>query len=102
MIQTMLGEMCGTCKVEEHGKCHKSYLINGDCGKFWVSEREFKQIKLPFLGTKERKMYGKIVDEGLKIEAEATLHKSDKEYPWDPESDIQRVIEAIIKGGYNH
>lgn len=101
MIQTMLGEMCGTCKVEEHGKCHKSYLINGDCGKFWVSEREFKRIKLPFLGTKERKMYGKIADEGLKIEAEATLRKSDKEYPWDPESDIQRVIEAIIKGGYN-
>lgn len=101
MIQTMLGEMCGTCKVEEHGKCHKSYLINGDCGKFWVSEREFKRIKLPFLGTKDRKMYGKIVDEGLKIGAEATLHKIGKEYPWDPESDIQRVIEAIIKGGYN-
>ena len=27
MIKTMLGEMCGTCKVEGHGKCHKSYLI---------------------------------------------------------------------------
>lgn len=102
MIQTMLGEMCGTCKVEEHGKCHKSYLINGDCGKFWVSEREFKRIKLPFLGTKERKMYGEIVDEGLIIEAEATLHKNGKEYPWDPESDVQNVIEAIIKGGCNH
>lgn len=102
MIKTMLGEMWGTCKVEENGKYHKSYLINGGCGKFWVSEREFKRIKLPFLGTKDRKMYGKIVDEGLKIGAEATLHKSDKEYPWDPESDIQRVIEAIIKGGYNY
>ena len=102
MIQTMLREMCGTCKVEEHGKFHKSYLINGDCGKFWVSEREFKRIKLPFLGTKDRKMYDKIMDEGLIIEAEATLHKNGKEYPWDPESDVQNVIEAIIKGGCNH
>ena len=100
MIQTMLGEMCGTCKVEEHGKCHKSYLINGDCGKFWVSEREFKRIKLPFLGTKERKMYGEIVDKPLKIEMFRC--ENGKEYPWDPESDVQNVIEAIIKGGYDH
>lgn len=66
------GEMCGTCKVEEHGKCHKSYLIEGECGRFWVSEEELKRIKLPFLGTKDRKMYDKIMDEGLIIEAEAT------------------------------
>ncbi|MEE1508009.1 MAG: hypothetical protein U0L25_02230 [Ligilactobacillus ruminis] len=102
MIKTMLGEMCGTCKVEAHGKCHKSYLIEGECGRFWVSEEELKRIKLPFLGTKDRKMYDKIMDEGLTIEAEATLHKSGKEYPWDPESDVQNVIEAIIKGGYDH
>lgn len=105
MIKTMLGEMCGTCKIEDiedRRKCHKSYLIEGECGRFWVSEEELKRIKLPFLGTKDRKMYDKIMDEGLTIEAEATLHKSDKEYPWDPESDVQKVIEAIIKGGYNH
>ena len=94
--------MCGTCKVEAHGKCHKSYLIEGECGRFWVSEEELKRIKLPFLETKDRKMYDKIMDEGLIIEAEATLHKNGKEYPWDPESDVQNVIEAIIKGGCNH
>lgn len=47
-------------------------------------------------------MYDKIMDEGLIIEAEATLHKNGKEYPWDPESDVQNVIEAIIKGGYDN
>lgn len=102
MIKTMLGETCGTCEVEDHEECHKSYLIEGDCGRFWVSEKEFKLIKLPFLATKDRKMYDKIMDEGLIIEAEATLHKNGKEYPWDPESDVQNVIEAIIKGGCNH
>lgn len=104
MIKTMLGEMCGTCKIEDiedHRKCHKSYLIEGECGRFWVSEEELKRIKLPFLETKERKMYDKIMDEGLEIAAEATFYKNGKEYPWDSEDDVQRVIEAIIKGGYN-
>lgn len=99
MIQTMLGEMCGTCKVEEHGKYHKSYLINGDCGKFWVSEREFKRIKLPFLGTKERKMYGEIVDKPLKIEMFRC--ENGERYIFDTKND-QKVIEAIVKGGYNY
>lgn len=102
MIKTMLGETCGTCTIDKGEERFKSYLIEGECGRFWVSEEELKRIKLPFLGTKDRKMYDKIMDEGLIIEAEATLHKSDKEYPWDPESDVQKVIEAIIKGGYDH
>lgn len=98
MIQTMLGEMWGTCKVEEHGKYHKSYLINGDCGRFWVSEREFKRIKLPFLETKERKMYGEIVDKPLKIEMFRC--ENGERYIFDTKND-QKVIEAIVKGGYN-
>lgn len=98
MIKTMLGEMWGTCKVEEHGKYYKSYLINGDCGRFWVSEREFKRIKLPFLGTKERKMYGEIVDKPLKIEMFRC--EDGERYLFDTKND-QKVIEAIVKGGYN-
>lgn len=45
-------------------------------------------------------MYGEIVDKPLKIEMFRC--ENGKEYPWDPESDVQNVIEAIIKGGYDH
>lgn len=102
MIKTMLGEMCGTCKVEDHGKCYKSYLIEGECGRFWVSEEELKLIKLPFLGTKERKIYDEITDTPLKIELIEMFHCGNgKRYLLDTKND-REVIEAIVKGGYNH
>lgn len=99
MIKTMLGEMCGTCKVEGHGEYHKSYLINGDCGKFWVSEREFKRIKLPFLGTKERKMYGELMAASMEIGI--SLYEKGEELPYEPETNAREILEAVIKGGYN-
>ena len=102
MIKTMLGEMCGTCKIEDiedHEKCHKSYLINGDCGRFWVSERELKLIKLPFLATKERKIYDENVGVPLKIEM-FRCDDNGKRYLFDTRYD-QKIIEALVKGGYN-
>lgn len=101
MIKTMLGEMCGMCKIEDiedHEKYHKSYLIKGECGRFWVSERELKLIKLPFLGTKERKIYDEITDTPLKIEV--LRCESGERYLFDTKYDLD-VIEAIVKGGYN-
>lgn len=98
MIKTMLGEMCGTCKVEGHGEYHKSYLINGDCGRFWLSEREFKRIKLPFLGAKDQKMYGEITDTPLKIEIFRC--ENGERYLFDTKNDY-KIIEAIVKGGCN-
>lgn len=98
MIETMLGETCGTCEIEDHGECHKSYLIKGDCGNFWVSEEEFKRIKLPFLATKERKIYDENVNVPLKVE----MFRCDdgKRHLFDTKNDY-KIIEAIIKGGYN-
>lgn len=98
MIKTMLGETCGTCTIDKGEERFKSYLIEGDCGRFWISEKEFKRIKLPFLGTKERKMYGEIVDKPLKIEMFRC--EDGERYLFDTKND-QKVIEAIVKGGYN-
>ena len=99
MIKTMLGEMCGTCTIDKGEECFKSYLIEGECGRFWVSEEELKLIKLPFLGTKERKIYDEITDTPLKIEMfrcdDGKRHLFDTKYDY-------KIIEAIIKGGYNH
>ena len=99
MIKTMLGEMHGTCKVEERGKCCKSYLIKDDCGNFWVSEEEFKRIKLPFLGTKERKAYDELMAASMEIGI--SLYEKGEELPYEPETNAREILEAVIKGGYN-
>lgn len=98
MIKTMLGETCGTCTIDKGEECFKSYLIEGDCGRFWISEKEFKRIKLPFLGAKDQKMYGEITDTPLKIEIFRC--ENGERYLFDTKNDY-KIIEAIVKGGYN-
>lgn len=99
MIKTMFGETCGTCTIDKGEERFKSYLIEGDCGRFWVSEREFKLIKLPFLATKERKIY----DENLNVPLKMEMFRCDdngKRHLFDTKYDY-KIIEAIVKGGYN-
>lgn len=101
MIKTMLGETCGMCTIDKGEERFRSYLIEGECGRFWISEKELERIKLPFLRIKGQKMYDKIMDEGLTIGL--TLYKNGEEYHEDLESDTQaqKILEAFIKGGYN-
>ena len=74
-------------------------LIEGECGRFWVSERELKLIKLPFLATKERKIYDENVNVPLKIEM-FRCDDNGKRHLFDTKYDY-KIIEAIVKGGYN-
>ena len=99
MIKTMLGEVCGTCKIDKGEEQFKSYLIEGECGRFWISEEELKRIKLPFLATKERKIYDENVNVPLKIEM-FRCDDNGKRHLFDTKYDY-KIIEAIIKGGYN-
>lgn len=100
MIKTMLGEMCGTCKVEAHGKYHKSYLIEGECGRFWISEKEFRRIMLPNLKADEQKVCDEVMTDIIKLKQRSkniyfsTDSETVKRHPY-------RVLEAAIKGGYN-
>lgn len=104
MIKTMLGEMCGTCKVEGHGEYHKSYLIEGDCGRFWVSEEELKRIKLPTLEAEEREYYDevKLAKNGdkIKMTSDITSNVINGCCPFTY-GKVCEIIEAIVKGGYN-
>lgn len=105
MIKTMLGETCGMCTIDKGEERFKSYLIEGDCGRFWISEKEFKRIKLPFLGAKDQKMYDEIkqAENGNKIKMVGDViydYEYDDDHCFTPE-EVYRAIEAIVKGGYN-
>lgn len=102
MIKTMLGETCGMCKIDKGEECFKSYLIEGECGRFWVSEKELKRIQLPSLGANERKEYDEIMMDITKKWAQ--LVKKGIYLGFDSKTVgrySHRTIEAIIKGGYN-
>ncbi len=104
MIKTMLGEMCGTCKVEGHGEYHKSYLIEGDCGRFWVSEEELKRIKLPTLEAEEREYYDEVKLAKNGDKKNMVLHvlfNGKTHYPIPEDVDEYRILHAILEGGYS-
>lgn len=87
MIKTMLGEI-----VSEFGNC--VCIDNG----LMLSKEQFEMIKLPELNENERKYYDKVkrVENGDK-------RKMVEHVMYDYETDsAYRIIEAIVKGGYNY
>lgn len=100
MIKTMLGETCGMCKIDKGEECFKSYLIEGECGNFWISEKEFRRIMLPNLKADEQKVCDEVMTDIIKLKQRSkniyfsTDSETVKRHPY-------RVLEAAIKGGYN-
>lgn len=105
MIQTMLGEMCGTCTIDKGEECFKSYLIEGECGRFWVSKEEFKRIKLPTLEAEERDYYDEVKagkkGDKIKMTSDITSNVINGCCPFTY-GEVCEIIEAIVKGGYNY
>lgn len=87
MVNTMLGEV-----VAVFGDC--VCIDNG----LMLSKEDFEMVKLPKLNEDERKYY----DEVKRVE-NGDKRKMVEHVMYDYETDsAYRIIEAIIKGGYNY
>lgn len=98
-IKTMIGKLEG---VRYHGK---HYTVEGEYSNPCLSKDEFRAVMLPRLTKKEREYYDKIkqLNNGDKRAMTTDLifgvlngDCMDFEY-----GGVYRVVEAVVKGGYN-
>ena len=94
-IKTMLGEVVAA--VIDNCVCIDNGLM--------LSEEDFEAVKLPELNEDERKYYDEVkrAENGNKIKMVEDViydYEYDDDHYFTPE-EVYRVIEAIVKGGYN-
>ena len=94
-IKTMLGEVVAA--VIDNCVCIDNGLM--------LSEEDFEAVKLPELNEDERKYYDEVkrAENGNKIKMVEDViydYEYDDDHYFTPES-YYKIIEAIIKGGYN-
>ena len=94
-IKTMLGEVVAA--VIDNCVCIDNGLM--------LSEEDFEAVKLPKLNEYKRKKYDEVkkAESGNKIKMVEDViydYEYDDDHCFTPE-EVYRVIEAIVKGGYN-
>ena len=96
MIKTMIGEL------KDHFGC--AYIVGEGAEEVWLTEEQFETVKLPELNEDERKYYDELkrVKDGDKRGMVSHLNFDilNLGLTFAP-GGYYRVIEAIVKGGYN-
>ena len=91
--KTMLGNLEG---VRYHGK---HYTVEGEYSNPCLSRDEFRAVMLPRLTKKQIEVYGSIDDNRKQAAVTvADMYTNGRIVP----EDVYPIMEAIVKGGYNH
>lgn len=96
-VKTVIGELV------DHFDDHFYLIDKGEEGT-WLTKEEFETVKLPKLNEYEREYYEKIkrLKNGDKKEMVSYLNYDAMAPDWTfLYNDYYKILEAIIKGGYN-
>ena len=91
--KTMIGKLEG---VRYHGK---HYTVEGEYSNPCLSRSEFRAVMLPRLTKKQIEVYESICDNRKQaVVTVADMYVNDR----IALEDVYPIMEAIVKGGYNH